>query len=177
MTIALDDETLDLVKTLREEINVSQSELLRKAIKFYKSYRSYFENGKVEKIKFYMEMLNGGDHIILDVDHYLSILKFIENSPEKEQFWKNHKEIGRSHADQFHDTYKNFEDVFKRLEACNFFKIIKESSNYYTVLLGSELPKTFIKLLLEEILTGMGFKIEIKEDFAKLRIIIKNLVM
>jgi hypothetical protein len=60
--------------------------------------------------------------------------------------------------------------LLERLEACNFFKISKDSEDRFTLLLDSNVPKKFIRILLDEILTGMGYKAEIKEDFAKLRL-------
>ncbi len=52
----------------------------------------------------------------------------------------------------------------------NFFKISKTSKNEFTLVLGSDVPKKFVKTELEEIFAGMGLKVEIKEDLAKLRV-------
>lgn len=46
----------------------------------------------------------------------------------------------------------------------------KTSRSDFTLVLGSDVPKKFIKTELEEIFAGMGFQVEIKEDFAKLRV-------
>lgn len=62
------------------------------------------------------------------------------------------------------------EFILKRLEACNFFKLNKTSKNEFTLILGSDIPKEFVKTELDEIFAGMGFQVEIKEDFAKLRV-------
>ncbi|MBD3255236.1 MAG: ribbon-helix-helix protein, CopG family [Candidatus Lokiarchaeota archaeon] len=179
VTFSLDEDTARLLLEMKDNLSISQSELIRNSIKFYYKYKRYMKNERKSdaKMKTYLEMLDNGEHIILDVDHYLSFLKFIENSPQKDSFWESHKEIGRSHADQFKHKINTFEDVVSRLEICNFFKIVKESSNRYTLLLGSDLPKTFIRVFLEEVLNGMGFKVDIKEDFAKLRILLKNVVL
>jgi hypothetical protein len=40
--------------------------------------------------------------------------------------------------------------------------------------LGSELPKTFVRIFLEEYFAGMGVKAEIKENLAKLRVTVKR---
>lgn len=176
VTIALDEKSFNDLQKMSDELQVSHSELVRKTISFYKKYKDFLgkDNGAEKKLNTYIEMLSAGEHIILDFDHYLSFLKFIEESPNKEKFWENHKEIGRSHADQFRDKFKTFEDVIMRLETCNFFKTVKESSTRFTLLLGSEIPKTFIKTFIEAIFNGMGLKVEIKEDLAKLRIAIKE---
>lgn len=179
VTIALDEKCFENLQKMSEELQVSHSELVRKSIEFYKKYKDFLEkgNGAEKRLNTYIEMLSAGEHIILDVDHYLSFLKFIEESPNKEKFWENHKEIGRSHAEQFHDKFESFEDVLRRLETCNFFKMVKETSNRYTLLLGSEIPRTFIRTFMEEVLNGMGFQVEIKENLTKLTIFLKNTVL
>ncbi|MCD6456040.1 MAG: hypothetical protein J7K81_04545 [Methanophagales archaeon] len=63
------------------------------------------------------------------------------------------------------------EYILKRLEACNFSKLRKTSKSDFTLVLGSDVPKKFVKTELEEIFAaGMGFQVEIKEDFSKLRV-------
>jgi len=46
----------------------------------------------------------------------------------------------------------------------------KTSKNEFTLVLGSDVPKKFVKTELEEIFGGMGFQVEIKEDYSKLRV-------
>lgn len=174
VTIALDEEASFILDRIKKETKGSQSEIFRNALKFYDKYAHLFddESNSNKKMNVYIELLSGGEHVILDIDHYLSILRFIEDSDEKEKFWEEHREISHHHADQFKHDIKTFSDVILRLEACNLFKIIEQSPSRYTLLLGSDITKNFIKLLLEEIIEGMGFKAEIKEGFAKLRILI-----
>lgn len=176
VTISLDDECFNMVKSMKKKTRISQSEIFRKALKFYNEYGELFQNNENfdNEIKIYIDMLRDGEHIILDVDHYLLILKFIEecsDSPKLKEFWEVHKRIAKNHAEQFKESIKSFDAVIKRLETCNFFKIIKKSSNQYTLLLGSDIPKKFVRTLLLEIFKGMGFmNIEIKQSFAKLKI-------
>jgi DNA-binding MarR family transcriptional regulator len=179
ITIALDDKTYELLKELKEESASSQSELIRNAIKFYHKFKKVLgssKNGVATRVNTYLELLSHGEHIILDVDHYLSFLKFIENSPDKEQFSVINKSIGKAHAEEFSQGLEisTVQKVVERLEACNFFKIVQDSSNRYTLLLGSDIQKNFIKTFLEEVLNGMGFKVQIKEGFSKLKIILNN---
>ncbi|MFW9896759.1 MAG: ribbon-helix-helix protein, CopG family [Candidatus Thorarchaeota archaeon] len=179
ITIAVDDHTYNLLNELIHNSGTSRSELIRKAIKFYHKFEKVFdkkENGVVAKVNTYLELLSHGEHIILDVDHYLTFLKFIENSPNKEDFDDINKSIGRAHAEEFSQDLDitTVEKVVERLEACNFFKIVKDSSSRYTLLLGSDIQKNFIKIFLEEVLEGMGFKVIIKEGFSKLKIMLKN---
>ncbi len=179
VTIALDDTTYKILKEMKNNSAHSQSEIFRKALKFYHKYKRVI-NGKPgvsKKVDTYLELLSNGEHIILDIDHYLAFLKFIENSPEKEKFYVNNVKIGKSHAEEFSNRFEvnTIEKVVERLEACNFFKIVKDSSSRYTLLLGSDIQKNFIKMFLEEVLNGMGFSAEIREGFSKLKIILNNI--
>lgn len=181
VTISMDDETDLILDDIKKVLDLSQSEIFRRALKVYAKYGYLFENNENfdQKLQTYFDMLHSGEHIILDYDHYLSLLKFVESSPEDKQneFWNEHKEIGRSHAEEFTHKMNNFYDIIRRLEDCNFFKIKKESTTCYTLLLGTDVSKNFIRIFLEEILKGMGFKAEIKEGFAKLQIFLKNIIL
>jgi len=33
-------------------------------------------------------MLSAGEHVILDIDHWLLFLGFVESHPEKDKFWE-----------------------------------------------------------------------------------------
>jgi len=170
ITIAMDKETFAVFKKMKEDLGISQSELMREALKFYSKHRTLFEFIEDKKVYVHAEMLSAGEHIVLDIDHWLLFLSFIESHPEKEKFWDLHREVCQAHAEQFKHKFYRAEYLLKRLEACNFFKLNKTSNNEFTLVLGSDVPKKFVKTELAEILGGMGFLVEIKEDFAKLRV-------
>ncbi len=170
ITIALDEGTANLLENIKKEMKLSQSELMRRALRFYHENKSICDDAGSDKMRIYMDMLPSGEHIILDVDHWLLFLKYIESLPEQDEFWDDCKNVARSHAEQLLSKAMTPEEVLKRLEACNFFKLSKDSENNFTLLMGSEVPKKFIKVFLEEVFAGMGIKIDIKEDLAKLRI-------
>lgn len=170
ITVAMDEETSEVLKKMRDELGVSQSELIRQALKFYGKYRVLIESVEDKKMYTHAEMLKVGEHVIVDIDHWLLFLRFIETHPEKEKFWELNKPIYEAHAEQFkHKSYR-VEDVLKRLEACNYFAVNQVSKNDYTLLLSSDVLKKFVKTLLEETFSGMGFQVDIREDIAKLRV-------
>lgn len=166
----MDEETIQIFKKMKNESRVSQSELMREALKFYCKYRMLFEPVDAEKVRTYIEMLSTGEHIIMDIDHWLLFLNFIESHPEKDKFWESHKAICEAHAEQFKNKLYHAEGILKRLEACNLFKLREDSKNAFNLVLGPDITRRFIKTELEEIFGGMGFKVEIKEDLAKLRV-------
>ena len=170
ITVALDEDTFAEFKKMRDELKISQSELIREALKFYSKYRVLIESVEDSKMYTHAEMLRVGEHIIVDIDHWILFLKFIESHPEKEKFWELNKPIYEAHAEQFKNQRYSIEDVLRRLEACNYFTVNQVSKKDYTLILNSDVLKKFLKMLLEETLGGMGFKVSIKEDFAKLRV-------
>jgi hypothetical protein len=123
-----------------------------------------------DRIKTYADMLASGEHIILDVDHFLLFLKLLETSPDKDKFWEDHLKVAKSHAEQLPSKVPTAEKLLDRLEACNFFKVNKISEEEFTLVLYSDVTKKFIKTFLEVVLSRMDYKAEIKEDFAKLRV-------
>ncbi len=166
ITVALDKESYEVFNKLKEKIKDSQSELIRRALKFYYDYKE-LENFDRSRLKTYVEMLAEGEHIILDIDHWVAFLKFIETHPEKEKFWNVHREIARAHAEEFRGKDPKY--VLERLEACNFFRI-NEKNGEWTLVLNHEATKKFVKMFLEEVFEEMGVSVEIKEDLMKLRL-------
>ena len=170
ITVAFDKVTANLLEKISKEDSLSQSEIMRRALRFYSENRALEDAATRKKLYTYMDLLLGGEHIILDVDHWLLFLKLAESSPEKEEFWKEHRDVARSHTEQLKAKVLTAEELLERLEVCNFFRITKNSERDFTLVLGSELPKRFVKIFLEEYFAGMGVKAQIKENLAKLRV-------
>jgi len=168
ITIALDEETEKILEKMAKEMGTSYSALVRAALKFFSQNKESAEN--YERMKLWSGLLSKGEHIILDIDHWLLLLKYIESSGKKETFYEEGKKVAKSHADQLAKVTTTPEEYLKRLEACNFYKLNKDSEGEYTLVLNSNLSKRFLKELISETLTEMGFDVDIKEDIAKLRV-------
>jgi hypothetical protein len=175
VTVAFDKTTADLLEKISKESEVSQSEVMRRALKFYNDNMALEDPAVKKKIHGYMDMLLSGEHVILDVDHWLMFLNLINSSPEKEKFWNAHKEVARAHWEQLKTKVRSPEEMLSRLEVCNFYRLTKNAPNDYTLVLVSEVSKEFIKIFLEEYFSAMGVKAEIKENLTKLRVTIKPL--
>jgi hypothetical protein len=173
ITVAFDKTTADLLEKISTEAALSQSEIMRRALKFYNENKALEDPATKKKIQAYLDMLLSGEHIILDVDHWLMFLRLIVSSPEKEKFWAEHKEVARAHWEQLKTKVHSPEEMLSRLETCNFYRLTKNAPNDYTLVLVSETSKDFIRVFLEEYFTAMGVKAEIKENLTKLRVNIK----
>ena len=173
ITVAFDQSTANLLEKISKEAGLSQSEIMRRALRFYSENRVLENAATREKIYTYMDLLLNGEHIILDVDHWLLFLKLVESCPSSETFWAEHRDIARSHREQLKTKVRTAEELLIRLEACNFFRVTKNSQKDFTLVLGSELPKTFVRIFLEEYFAGMGVKAEIKENLSKIRVTVE----
>lgn len=170
ITISLDEGTAKLFQNLKKITGASQSELMREALKFFGKHKMLFDSIDDAAIYAYSEMLSTGEHIIIDIDHWKLFLNFIETHPDTERFWSLHREICRNHAGHFKHKLFNAESILKRLEICNLFNLRKTGINEFTLIFGSDLPKKFIRIKLEEIFSGMGYVVEIKDEFSRLRV-------
>ena len=113
ITIALDEETTGLFKKMKEDLGMSQSELMRASLKFFSKHKSLFEFAEDKKVYTHAEMLSAGEHVILDIDHWILFLNFIETHPDKEKFWKFHKDVCQAHAEQFKHKLYNAESILQ----------------------------------------------------------------
>jgi hypothetical protein len=174
ITVAFDPSTANLLEKISTEADLSQSEIMRRALRFYNENKTLADPAIRKKVYSYLNLLSSGEHVILDVDHWLLFLDLIESSPSKEKFWTKHREVAQSHREQLKNKVHNVEEVLERLETCNFFRITKNSDKDFTLILGSELPKKFVRVVLEEFLAALDVKVEIRENLAKLSVIIKS---
>ena len=174
ITVAFDQSTASLLEKISKETELSQSEIMRRALRFYNENKVMLDPAIRKKAYAYMDLLLSGEHIILDVDHWLLFLSLIESSPEQEKFWSAHRAVAQSHKEQLKSKAHTAEEVLTRLETCNFFRMTKNSEKDFTLVLGSEVPKKFVKILIEEFFSAIGVKAEIKENLAKLNVTVKE---
>ena len=173
ITVAFDKTTADLLEKISTDAQVSQSEVMRRALKFYSENKALEDPVTKKKILSYIDMLLSGEHIILDVDHWQMFLGLITSSPEREQFWREHREVARAHWEQLKTKVRSPEEMLARLEICNFYRLTKNAPNDFTLVLVSETSKEFMRIFLEEYFAAMGVKAEIKENLTKLRVTVK----
>lgn len=174
ITVAFDQSTANLLEKSSQETALSQSEIMRRALRFYNENNALWDPAVRKKAFAYLDLLSIGEHVILDVDHWLLFLGLAESCSESEKFWNDHREVALSHKEQLKNKVHTPEELLTRLETCNFFRMTKNSDNNFTLILGSELPKKFVKIFIEEYFSAMGIKAEIKENLAKLIVTVKT---
>lgn len=173
VTVAFDKATADLLEKISSDAQVSQSEVMRRALRFYSENKALEDPATKQKIHAYLDMLLTGEHVILDVDHWLMFLRLIGSSPEEQKFWTEHKAVARAHWEQLKTKVHSAEELLARLEVCNLFRLTKNAPNDFTLVLASEDSKDFVRIFLEEYFAAMGVRAEIKENLTKLRVTVK----
>jgi hypothetical protein len=173
VTVAFDQATANTLEKLCKETGSSQSEIVRRALKFYSENKSLEDPRIAKQIHSYMDLLLTGEHVILDVDHWLSFLRLIDSCSDGETFWKEHREIARSHWEELKTKIHTPEELLSRLEMCNLFRLKKSSDVEFTLILASEFSKNFVRLFLVEYFAAMETKVEITENLAKIRVLVK----
>jgi len=84
ITVAFDQSTASLLDKISKENGLSQSEIMRRALRFYYENKAIEDTTTRKKLYTYMDLLLSGEHIIQDVDHWLLFKKLFESSPIKE---------------------------------------------------------------------------------------------
>ncbi len=166
ITAALDESTLNVLEHIGTEDDVAYSEVIRRAINFYNENR-YFPTAKCNA---YLNMLSSGENVIIDVDHWYLFLDFIQSAQNQDKFWTKHREIAHFLGEQLKNASLTVEDTLRRLELCNFFKVIKHSETDFTLVLGYDLPINFVIVFLEEFFSVTDLKVELKPQLSKISV-------
>lgn len=164
-SIALDPESERIFQELTSG-GESQSNVIRRALRLFYEFRS-LDRKDLDRLKIYWEMLQSGEHVVLDLDHLLVLLKIAEGTETPSNWSESHKAVAANHAEQFRGM--GIDQILARLETCNFFRLSAGQEGYVLVF-GSPEIKRFIRAFLEEILKGMNRRFEIREDLTKLRL-------
>jgi len=117
VTAAFDGKTYDLLEALRKQMGTSQSDALRRMVRHYAENPAPEDSRQKKRVQLYRELLEGGEHVILDIDH-LSVLLRAVGHPTPE-FREALRAVARSHADQWRKSPPSSEELLERLEACN----------------------------------------------------------
>jgi len=166
ITVSLDEDTAALLENLHEELGMPRSRVICEALAFYGENRTLLQD--MEQARFYMHMLSGMEHLIIDIDHWQLFLKLVENLDDPELFWEEHRKIARSHGEQLQGTTPR--EVLERLERCNLYTLREVSDEEFALIMTSDAAKRFVRTFLEEVFEAIGQRADISEELAKVRV-------
>jgi hypothetical protein len=168
VTVAFDGETYALFESMHKQMKTSQSDALRRMVRHYAESPPSEDPRHKERMELYAELLGGGEHVILDIDHLSALLRTV-GTPTRE-FREALRAVALSHADQWRDRKPSPGELLERLEACNFFKVGASGGGQFTLLPNSEAMRDFAKWVVSDFLEALGYRVEVREDLAKLRV-------
>ncbi|MHC1565267.1 MAG: hypothetical protein ACXQS6_02980 [Candidatus Syntropharchaeales archaeon] len=95
-------------------------------------------------------------------------LQVLNQKIDEDAFWDGCKHVAAAHGREISHKVPTVKALLERLEACNFFKLVELSEGEFTLLLGSDASHAFVKRLVEDFASAMGFKVEVTGSFSKL---------
>jgi len=170
ITIAFTNGEEASLKDLSKEMNVSVSELVRRATKFYTKYHDTLEGDMARKIRTYLDLLPNGEHQIIDIERWILFMQMVEALPSDHEFWDSCMRIARDQAEEFKGKIESPQAALERLEDCNWFRLQKNTEKEFTLVLSSEISRRFVEFAVAHLLSGMGYKADLKANRGKIRI-------
>jgi Arc/MetJ-type ribon-helix-helix transcriptional regulator len=166
LSVAIDEETNRILEELVERENRTASEIIRNAItEYYK-----LKDVSSDVVKIYSELLSGREHVIVDIELWISILDEL-NERASERFWSNVRSIAEAHAWQLKNKgMTGIYEIMKYMEHENLFRVKMNGDASITLVLSSRNEQKFLKIYLQTLLGEMGHKVKIVEGLRKLLI-------
>jgi hypothetical protein len=109
------------------------------------------------------------EHVIVDIAHWKSI--FTEIGKGSEQFWEEVRRIGEAHTKEYYDKgLKNIKDILEYVENTNWYKLSVDSESSFTLILTVSESSEFVKNFFKGFFKNYPRKVEINEEYKKIRI-------
>ena len=167
--VNLDDESLAIIENYKLKYKGSTANLLRRAIKCLKFCEEAQEKASLEKITAYIDFLAKMEHMIIDIAVGKAI--FSEIGEGSENFWNEIDNIGEEHLMELQDkNLRTIKQILEHIEKTNWYKLSIDSENSFTLILAVSEASKFIKNFLGGVFKKYPKKVEIKEEFKKIRI-------
>ncbi|MFP3945448.1 MAG: ribbon-helix-helix protein, CopG family [Archaeoglobaceae archaeon] len=173
ISVALDDDTYNLLKELAEERNATVSDIVRSAISSYHELNTD-RDIDVDQLIRYGELLYGGENVIVDIEMWSCILDEL-NENGSEEIWEQIEKIGAEYGMQ----YKNMglvdvKETLDYLEIGNWYKLKTNGDKGCTLILRTQNEEKLLKIFLENMFEAQDVPVDIMEGLRKLIIYNKN---
>ena len=117
----------------------------------------------------YINFLADNEHLIVDIVQWKAI--FIEIGEGSKKFWDDVWKIGDFHRKEYSDEgIHEPEPILKYMEKTNWYTLKEDSKNNFTLVLAVSESARFIKIFFEGFFSKYPRKVDIQEEFMKIRI-------
>lgn len=169
ITVSLDDDSQGALQELVERTEKGNSELVRRALKFYvTNYQVASSTGDVD-LENYHQMLASGEHALLDIDFLHILLANVrdDDGTWPESFVEDVDRVANYHAKEYEGQFTELKDLLDWLSVCGFLTVRKSRETTYHVVFPTEDLKWFMLRFIKDSSENLPFTIEIEEGVSK----------
>lgn len=169
LSVSLNDKSLAIIQKYLTKYDTSQADIIRRALYWMDIIEETTEKVSVESILTYVDYLANSEHLILDIAHWRAI--FIEIGDGSKKFWDNVYKTGDFHRKEYFDKgIRDIRQILKYVEKTNWYTLKEDSKNSFTLVLAIPESSRFIKTFFDGFFNNYPQKVEIAEEYMKLRI-------
>ena len=169
LSVSLDEKSVSTIKKYLAIYNTSQADIIRRALNCLESMEDATKKAPLENILTYIDYLANKEHLIIDIAHWKSV--FTEIGEGSKKFWDEVYTIGDAHRKEYFDKgIKDVKQVLEYVEKTNWYKLNTDSKQSFTLVLAALESTKFIKTFFEGFFSKYPQRVEITEEYMKLRI-------
>lgn len=168
ITASVEKKDRKRINKLVERTNMSQSEIVRQAIRFYEANYEAVSTDSTYALDQYYQMLSSGEHVVLDIDFLHCFLDYVYDSESADDaFLEIADQVSDYHCQEYKDRFDNLGDVLKWLSVCGFLFVRSESKDSYYVTFPSESIRWFMTRFIVRSTADLPFDVEVETGISK----------
>lgn len=168
LTISLDEESRSALEDLTEQSDESQSELMRRAVRFYAANYDAARTNDENSLEEYYKMLSGGEHALLDIDFlHLFLSYLIEENGENAELLEDIGRVADYHVTEYRERFDSLEGLLEWLSLCGFLTVRQSDANTYHTVFQSPEIRWFMTRFVVRTAENLDFDVEVEEGVSK----------
>jgi predicted transcriptional regulator len=172
LTISLDDDSEAIIDTISKKYNLNKTGVIRKALQILDQQEKLKKTSSTDTIQAYCEFLENKDHIILDVDHWDTFFREIDEGSE--EFWNEVYEIGVEHQKEYHNKgMRTVRDILSFVEKTNWYILNEDSEKSFTLILNLSNSGKFVEYFFKGFFKNHPQQVKIEKGARKIRVTIE----
>jgi len=172
LTISLDDDSEAIIDTISKKYNLNKTGVIRKALQILDQQEKLKKTSSTDTIQAYCEFLENKDHIILDVDHWDTFFREIDEGSE--EFWNEVYEIGVEHQKEYHNKgMRTVKDILSFVEKTNWYILNEDSEKSFTLILNLSNSGKFVEYFFKGFFKNHPQQVKIEKGARKIRVTIE----
>jgi len=169
LSVSLNEKSLAIIQKYLAKYNTSQADVIRRALNLMDIIEGVNDRVSLENTLTYVDYLANSEHVILDIAHWKSI--FVEIGDGSKKFWDDVYKTGDFHRKEYFDKgLRDVPQILKYIEKTNWYNLKEDSKNSFTLILAISESAQFIKTFFEGFFSNYPQKVEITEEYMKIRI-------